>query len=945
MLSHEIYRSFLNTVVKNGVFSEDELARDSHPLRDDIMKAIRSKKRVDHRLPYLARVSGKGGTDSRGKRHASIRNVSLVEHVTSVARGALVFAEGDLREAGGWPDETALKIRLARVVAVGFLHDADKMIGKGRELLNVNTIERLIRLYRVDEFLGVWNASVSPEWMLAMIDQAEVSRAGRMVPGGVALSVTDRGDAAYVRCADRLEGKFLANGPHVALDELDAFEGFRAPMAIKAGWQILDIYQPHIPFVLDALQIGFANGCRLETGVPPLLETNQDGRLIVAVPADRFEKIREQALSEVARRFGKFPRISVNTRWAIDLHDARATVEDLRKAVSEERTGSRILALRRDLVTAGTELRLAVDEAFEDLGLSIDWPSVDRISGAMVRLLPGRNDDHHTTAFENGRMIGVGLRCKEPLDRKLASVTADSGTREAELLAIFQENECSVPDAILSLDHGITRQSVLALLAGGVCSPQQDRDFYDAVFGEAGLLERWLNGDSRSAGLNARIPESASSQFVEPVRDMLEQAINGRFVTGVEGASRRCHFTNTPVEESSLYKSKSEGIYALKVSAFSGREGRPESHRSTRSGTYLSPLARTEHALRFRDNHRRDAKNISFLLSSPSVSGLFASLTLGPDTEITEISTYELCTLDVKKVNKTFSAFDSYERRILIGRYESQEAGLSEAIDMVLRIVEASLRAGRAIHVFQGLPHEVNDRVYFDSLPHEIVRGLGRKGFRIEDLTEARNQLRIWNNVCRAKRLGVSLATAIMNPDTRLTALCEAITQIERSEDNELASLRFELLQQAQGLIMTDTDASPIVRFARAMTGFQSAPHRDSSQNDRTRGMRLAIEALDELGRTGTTDRETVICAVVAEIENAAERETAKQFTARREGDPTHREALTRAAEIFADEVWLKVFKGRSPDSRSRRSAVGIYRVAFERAHQQRKGGEAVFPT
>jgi hypothetical protein len=129
------------------------------------------------------------------------------------------------------------------------------------------------------------------------------------------------------------------------------------------------------------------------------------------------------------------------------------------------------------------------------------------------------------------------------------------------------------------------------------------------------------------------------------------------------------------------------------------------------------------------------------------------------------------------------------------------------------------------------------------------------------------------------------------------------------------------------------------------MTGYQSGPHRESSQADRTRGMRLALEALDAVSIAGTTDRETMICAVVAEIENAAQRETGKQFTARRDGDPTHREALSRAAEIFADEVWRDVFKSRPPDSKARRSAVGIYRVAFERAHQLRKDGQAVFPS
>ncbi len=943
MLSKEVYKNFLKTVVKTGVFSQDELARDTVPLSDEIIKQIETGKRFDHRLPWMARISGKGGIDSRGIRHETVRNVSLLEHVTSVARGAMVFAEQDLRAAGDGADEAALGVRLARVASVGFLHDADKMVSRGRELLNAETIGQLIHRYSVDTFLAGWDASASPEWMLAMIDQAEVSRAGRLVPGGVMLSLSDRTDAGYVRCADRVEGKFLVAGPRAALDELNAFEGFRTPLSLRNRWRTVDIYQPHIPFVLDALHIGFANGCDELAGVAPLIESCQDGRLIAVVPKERFEEICEHALGELARRFRTVPRVSVNSRWAIDVHDARPTVEGLHDAVSEENVKKKLLAVASEFAAEDAELRVVIDETVGDLGVAIKWPPAEKLTGAKTELLPSQAGSRNEAVFRKARMLAFGLGCKKPKDTALAKATPDPGKREAALLDLLKAHEVNVPEVFRYLDDAVTRRSLLALVAGGAC--ECEPELGESIFGNAGLLMRWLDGADGYAGINERLPEDVSARFVKPVRDMLTQAIDGHFVAEAENAPRRCHFTNAPVEEGARYSSKTEGIYALKVSAFSGREGRPESHRSPRSGTYLSPLARTEHALRFRDNRQRDGKHVSFLLSSPSVSGLFASLTLGQDTDITEVSTYDLRTRDIKKARVRFHAFDSFERRILIGRYEAYETGLAEALGMVLRIVEASLRTGRPIHVFQGAPHEVRDRVYFDSLPHEIERGLGSRGFRIEDLEKVRNQLRTWSDVCGVNGLGVSAATAMMDPDTRLAALCAAVDQIDRRGDNGTRSaLRLNLLHQAQGVIMTDTKASPIVRFARAMTGFQSAPHRESSQADRTRGMRLALEALDSVSVAGTTDRETVICAVVAEIENAAERETDKQFTKLRKGEPTHKEALTRAAEIFADEVWPEVFKRRPPDSKSRRSAVSIYRVAFERAHQLRKSGEAVFP-
>ncbi|MCY4227403.1 MAG: hypothetical protein OXF20_06890 [Gammaproteobacteria bacterium] len=935
MLSEEIYKSFLQTVVKSGVFSEDELAFEADHISDETLKAIKSKKRIDHRLPYLARISGKGGTDSNGVRYEEWHNVSMLEHATSVARGALVFAERDLLMADNDISEVELAVRLARITVVGFLHDADKMLGQARRMLDANDVHKLMERYKVEAFLIHWNASISADWMLAMIDEAEVSRAGRIVPGGVMLSMSDRSDACYVRCADRIEGKFLKEGPCTAIEELNTFHNFRAPKVWRDQWKILDIFQPHVPFLLEALQIGFANGCKEIANIPPLIEIYRDGRLIIVLPSEYFQEICDAALKEIARLFCPIPRVEVNHRFSIELRDARTTIETLESAVIDK---PKLLAVTAKVLTDLEDIRSKIDDELGKYQIDILWPAPDKASGAYTVLNPKQEDDGHLSVFSNAKMLAVVLGHKT-----LAETTLNAHERENKLLELLDEYEVMVPNSIRVLDDKITRRTLISLIAASACKHEPDLE--EALFGQAGFLEYLLDGKGSISGINASLPLDSSEQFVKPVRAMLYHAIDGQFVAGVEDYERRCHFTNMPVQEKARYKSKAEGIYALKVSAFSGREGRPESHRSSSiKGTYLSPLARAEHVLRFRANNMHDGKQTCFLLSSPSVSGLFASLILGSDTEITGISTFDLNTLDPSKVRVSFSAFDQFERRVLIGRYESHETKLADNLKMIWRIFEASLRTGRPIHVFQGAPYEVRDRVYFDALPHEVERGLGKKGFRIEELTAMRDKLRIWSEVSQVNGLGIAAAKAIMDPATRTAALCKAIDHIDRTEQRNTDLLRFKLLNQAHELIMNDTQASPIVRFARAMTGFQSSPHRKSSQSDRTRGMRLAIEALDSVSVFETTDRETMICAIIAEIENAAERETDKQYTARREDEPEHKEALTRAAGIFADEIWPDVFRRRVPDSKTRRSAISIYRVAFERAHQIRKSGEAVYP-
>ncbi len=945
MIADDIYKTFLKTVVAQGVFSEGERARDIRPLSEKNAKDILEGKRVDHRLPWLARMSGKGGRDAKGVLHTEWHNVSLLEHVASVVRGALVFAEHDLWADDPTIDPNVFSARLAKIAAVAFLHDADKMAQISRtELVSVETVETLMKRYHVPSFLDAFGVGVTPAWMLAMIDSVEVSRGGRIATGGVSLSPSDRNDAAYARIADRMDGLYLRGGVEAALSELAAFEGFRTN-ALRNGWLPLILRQPQFPFLLDALQISISNACQAIGDLPPLIESHQDGQLVVVVPEVHADAIVEAALHEMRREFGAAPRVDVNTRLAIDLLDGRADPESLRDALADPALRGKALAMSKRAVLLEDSVRGGLEEALDAAGATISWPNADKV-GATFAPLPGLDDDHHREVWTRAAMLVVGMRCCPSKNPVLAKRTKSEKAREIDLVGTLQSLGVDIPSAILGLNDGMTRLSALALFAA--TKSLDDADLEESLFGPSGVLAAWFEGDTQHAGINARIPDDAVGVYLGPIRDMVEQSRQGRFHAGNEEAIRRCHFTAAPVHaEKDLYVSLSEGVYGLKRSAFSGREGRPENHRSSAAvGTWISPLARAEHHLRFRRNGR-GAGDLPFFISSPTTTGLFASLTLGRDTEIVEISTYELRKVEAKKVAVPFTVFDTFSKRIHIGRFESQEIKLADVLDMVLRLVEAARRSGRAIHVFQGLPYEVRDRVYFDALPHEIERGLGKRGFRLEELDELHRNLQTWTNIARTQGLGVTAATAIMDPATRLEGLCLAVSALDRIDDPGLFSLKMDLLQQAKEIVMTDSTHSPIVRFARAMTGYQRALLGGSSGDSRSvqeRGMRLAIEAIDKLGTIDQADRETIICAVVAAIDDAANRESDKKFVARREDDPSHREALTRAAEIFADEVWPLTFKGRSPASRARASAIGIYRVAFDRAHQMRKAGDNVFP-
>lgn len=127
--------------------------------------------------------------------------------------------------------------------------------------------------------------------MFALIDAVEVSRAGRIAHGGVALSPNERLLAGYVRLADRMEGALLKDGPRAALAEMQAFAGLRDG-GFRDGLEIVDIYEPQAPFILEELLTGLSSAVKKATGLPPVFEVHHDGHLIAVRTRKLLAKLR-----------------------------------------------------------------------------------------------------------------------------------------------------------------------------------------------------------------------------------------------------------------------------------------------------------------------------------------------------------------------------------------------------------------------------------------------------------------------------------------------------------------------------------------------------------------------------------------------------------------------------------------------------------------------------
>ncbi len=936
--ARDVYRDFLKHVVRDGVFSTGERDRGgARPLGDERRKEIEGGVRVDSRPPHLATLSGKGGwlPDQRTfkQQREPFVNVSLIEHLSSVVRGALVFAEIDLKAARTpLPD---LRRRLVVVAAVAFLHDADKMLEQDRrEELDPGKVGELMRVYRIDQFLSVAGNKIDPERMASLIDQVELTRAGRVRPGGPLLTNREIGDCAYVTLADRLDGIYLdtRRGVDEVVNELQRFDNLRTD--VLRGWRAAKITSPHTPFLLDELQSAFSCASVERYGHPPLIEVHHDGELLLVAPEEGFDEAYGAALDKLAGVFDLPLRVHISARGTSDIRDGGKDVHDLYHHLDRDpATARRSLQISVDCVASddGMDERQRIDGLFAGYALPPRWPDFDKHTGRFVTPWPGSGGDEgdeEGTFVVRAATVAIALGCKAP-HRALDASAPDVETREKELFHFLDQMGVHVPEWLIALDHDISRRNLLAALAAA--ATRGDCPLLE----KGGVVDQWLRGTSERGGLLPEI-DGSRERFATPVCDWFLAAARGSVVRADENAEGRCHFTNTPVPRSSRIE-LATGLYGLNVSAFSGREGRRESFSRTRAETLVSPLAQAEHQLRSRRARRSGRAEIPVFVSSPTTGGLFGSLVYQTDELPVEFALTEVLREKRKPDVPEFRAVDVIERRHLIGRYESlpsrmvsrgQNIGIVSFVKMVF---EAARRMGRPLHVFRGLPRPNPAFVSFDFLPPPLVVALGGASFRLEELPSKIELLRLVEDVASARGLGLEIAARVADPQTRFGAACEAVVGIKRLVTGQgpppPAYLEYSLLKLIEDTDMHTKTDDVIIRYAEAMSHVQRAPIFSDGDTISELGFRLALEAVESASQLGQTSPESLAAAVAGSLSKELERKDL--FMRRKSASHT---AVEEAARLFIDAVWPVAFRCRFPSTRQRRIALAIYRISFERA-------------
>ena len=953
----DVYGDFLEECVVARV-GEDRAGQPAKP----------SATRIDGRPVRLVTISGKGGWTkdaALAKRWAQHDNISLLDHLLSVARGALMFWLADAHRPWATETELAALRRLSyALVCIAFLHDIDKDLGLQRgAAIAADAVSERMRRYGIDVFLRKYATGISPAAMLNYIEEVEGTQAAR----SPAAPDYDRRVAAtcrYVELADKLEGIFTSRDPDAGVDGVlasladpERWPVLRDP-ALRQ-WEAVEVHDHLHVFLLDRFQRAVSTACQDVAGRLPLIETVHDGRLLCVIPSEQAGTIKAKALDVFLGGLPYRLRFSVNNRLACGFVGGAASWDACRavmQCTSDWRRFANLLALPRALARAHSE---EIDELFETAGMQTSWSPIEDAAGATVKpALDHPGGDSLDLDMEPAHALAFLTIVLNHTDVKGGSAAPDASAREQELLS-FLKAESLVPAPVVAAapaGDGRARRVLLALAAvAGVWQqaeedPDYSRRLLDGIFGRDGLVGLWLEGNDERKGLASQI-EDVSSSIVNALRRRFSTALTGGAADAFDGdaAAKRCILCNEPVDGARRVATASRA-HGIKASAFSGRDGRNDHLASPSGDTHLCPVCLAE--LQLRHQAQEDFKgggDLPPLVSSPATTGLFGGLSFRREDADVSMGLNDLNRLDVKK-GAVYDGLDCQRKRIRLARLETLPNRDAELVAQLRMTLAAVRRLGRPIHIFRGAPRRDPAIFYSDALPSWLKQLLGGDSLRIEQLPEALRGLELFEILASGNGLGIEWARQLADPDRtiRLGALCVAWTRAvdepgSGGKDRAWRLLESRARERALALLR-DTGGEPVklkdsrdplIRLAWLASRIQKRRSTRDSTNKQLLCWKTALDFYPSAERTTSQDRAALILGLAGTLEEELTRKKDAAAKKHRDDAPLG-EGCIEFARHFASEVWQKVFQAKEPTSQEQRRAAAIYRFALLETYRER---------
>ena len=954
----EVYGAFLDECVIKYVGTD----RDGPPPKVSAAK-------IDGRPVRLVTISGKGGWSedaALAERWAKNDNVSLLDHLLSVARGALMFWLADAPRS--WSTETDLAEieHLAyALVCIAFLHDIDKDLKLLRgQNIPVSAVAERMERYGINEFLKKRRHYVSPAAMLNYIEEVEGTQAAR----SPAAPDYDRRIATacrYVELADKLEGRFTSRAPDGGVEGVLASldDPNRWPWLQDSGlkqWDKIEIHDHLHVFLLDHFQRALSDVCKEVAGRLPLIEVVHDGQLLCVIPKAQADRIREQALDRFLCELPYGLRFSINNRLACEFVGGAASWAACRDVMRRSRGDWRpfvnLFALPRSFAQVHSK---EVDDLFQGAGMETSWSSFDAgAAGATVKsALDHPGGDAADLDMEPALALAFLAIVLNHVDINRKSAAPNADAREQELLTLMQAEGKTPPPVIAAApaNDGRTRRVLLALWAIAEVwrLAEEDRDeaqnLLDQIVGQDGLIGLWLEGNDTRTGLKNQI-EDVSSDIVSALRQRFSAYLSGNPAQPFDGdtPSKRCILCNEPVGTGRMVNTASRA-HGIKASAFSGRDGRNDHLSSPTGDTHLCLVCLAELQLRQKAQETfKGSGDLPPLFSSPTATGLFGGLAFQREDAETSLGLNDLNRLDVKK-GAVYEGLDCQTQRIRIARLETLPNKDRELVTQLRMTLQAIRRLGRPLHVFRGAPSRHPAIFYSDALPNWLECLLDGDSLRIEQLPDALSKLELFGNIAEANGLGVEWAKQLADPDptVRLGALCVAwALAVDQREGNKKHAwslietrARERALSYLRGGVSMSVDVKdnqdPLVRLAWLATRVQKRIGVGASANKQLLCWKLALNFYPAARQSITEDRTALVLGLAGTLEEELARKNDAAAKKHRDGRPLD-QACIEFATHFADEVWAKVFQSKEPTSQEQRRAAAIYRFALLEAYRER---------
>ena len=446
-----------------------------------------------------------------------------------------------------------------------------------------------------------------------------------------------------------------------------------------------------------------------------------------------------------------------------------------------------------------------------------------------------------------------------------------------------------------------------------------------------------------------------SSDIISALKQHFMSILSGKLIPQYDDASessKKCFLCNMPTIPQRKV-STSWNVHGVKVSAFSGRDGRNDHLASPQADTHLCLVCQAELKLRqIAQSKYKGGKDIPPLVSSPLTVGLFGGLVYHQEQDrYRSMGLNDLGRLNPAK-GDVYGGLDVQKHRIRIARLESIPRRDAELVVELRRILKAIQRLGRPIHIFQGAPRPHPAIFYSDSLPLWLERLLGGDSLRIEQLDQAISKLEFFELILNSPGLGSEWAKQMTDPDdsVKLGAFCVAWTEaVDRSNSangqlkSSLCKLEKEARQRAQMILKKrdnngmkiQENQDPIVRLAWLATRIQRRIGSGASVNKQLLCWKEALSFFSRVQEI-TGDQTALILGLAGTIEEKLKHGSSDYAAKKYRDGQSLQDACIEFAAHFVNHVWVEVFKSKEPTSQAQRKASAIYRFALLTAYRER---------